>query len=151
VRRQGDGLHGNGAHEQPIFGRPSGIDAREELLTSRHIDLMIKVIMRYFTLGPCHRGRDRGAHRLQVETDGALSLLAWRRDDRLPALDVGADDRTAGTAAGDGAKIDTAGRGEPPRCRRGLRASAAWLDRCDRAALAAAPRSARQPRQRPQF
>ena len=98
MRRQGDGLHGNGAHEQPIFGRPSGIDAREELLTSRHIDLMIKVIMRYFTLGPCHRGRDRGAHRLQVETDGALSLLAWRRDDRLPALDVGADDRTAGRA-----------------------------------------------------
>ena len=75
-------------------GRPA-LSAREELLASGHIDLMIKVIMRYFTLGPCHRGRDRGAHRLQVETDGALVFSPGGVTSRLPALDVGADDRTA--------------------------------------------------------
>ena len=68
------GLHQQDAHEEPVVRRTRGIGPRKKCFAFSHIDLVLQIIMWDFSLRPCHRRRDRSAHRVKVDADGALSF-----------------------------------------------------------------------------
>ena len=114
---QRDRFHSKGAHEQAVIGLPLRIEPGKELLASCYIDLVLKVVVRDFALRPYHRRGDRGAHCVEIETDGAL-LVDGCGNERGAALNVDAEDRAERTAAYEGREVDAADRCELPRGRR---------------------------------
>jgi hypothetical protein len=67
ARSQGRRLDRERRDHQPAVGRPGHVPSRQPLLARRHIDLMLEIVVRDFSLRSRHRSGNGRSHRAKVE------------------------------------------------------------------------------------